>query len=716
MNILKCVIPGASRPWRSLLGTTGLVMLALAGAGHAGDFQSSVTRTIGPYTSGQTAGGPWTAVDDREVGAMLSGQGGWTSAASCDPDKIDQEVTVDAAHHGIQSVRLSNWYTSPCVDSLLSPSFAPVGETGSETSGGAAALTHETAFDFWFRSASTTPDPGMAFTIQLGALASYRLSFLKFVDSTNPDTCLSSACLHLKTIGIVSVNGSGPTDPAGDPDFVAHYSPALTRGAWYHVTVDASFNDGPLDDTIHTQVHDSAGNLVWDITNNSWEFGYYVGLFNGVYANDPNATRPVQGPYAAANVTFDVSASAGPGSASEYSIEAPHGIYFDDFRVAQGATTVYSTSFESSLYGGGDIALVVNGPVDPVHVGETAQFAATMLADPQVHQGETFAYKLVLAKSNGSPLALSDVGLMQVFYGGQWVDVASLYGGTLPFVPDGNGNYVYTFPYGLPGYNNGFPILDPSWTWNVRFSFTTTGTYSAAWTLLDGVSQAPVSPPVTGAASVVVQPPLPPTDMSLSLTGPVNNVATNERAYYTATLTADPQLHTGEQYFVRVTMGKAGGHHALASSDLAAFEVYFAGVWQSFPASSFQFDGNGNLVLDFPLDLGFSGFTIDDPQWTWHYRIAFADTGVYTTTADLIPSADVNAPSPTIHASDSVSTTVIPSSANLAVSITDGHQYVRYGDLLAYTVSVENPGATAMTGTLSVPVPNQVLAYHSGWT
>lgn len=309
--------------------------------------------------------------------------------------------------------------------------------------------------------------------------------------------------------------------------------------------------------------------------------------------------------------------------------------------------------------GNGDIALIVNGPVDPVHVGDKAIFAATMLANPALHQGETYAYEVVLSKSNGSPLALSDIATMEVFYQGNWVDVTTLTGGTLPFTQVGN-DLVYTFPEGIPGYTNGFPIIDASWTWNVRFGFTTTGTYTGSWTLEDGTTHATINPLVTGSAAVVVQPALPPTDIHLVIGGPAENQQANTPVEYSSTMLADPMLHTGESYFVKVTVGKSGGTHALAAADLTAVEIYYQNSWQVLPPGSFAPDGNGNLVYIFPQAQAPGGFAIQDAEWTWNFRVTYADTGTYTATAEVIHAADAGQASPQVFASDAISTTVIP--------------------------------------------------------
>mgnify|MGYP001343178266 FL=1 len=174
--------------------------------------------------------------------------------------------------------------------------------------------------------------------------------------------------------------------------------------------------------------------------------------------------------------------------------------------VATIADPNYSGSANATFQivnGTGDIALVLNGPVDPIHVGDTAQYAATMIANPDLHQGETFGYKVTLSKSGGNhPLTLADLATMEIFYQGNWVDAQSVFG-SIPFTFDGP-NLVYQFPDGIPGYPAGFPILDSSWTWNVRFSFADTGTYTTTAELVDGVTKVAIAPPVTASIATVV--------------------------------------------------------------------------------------------------------------------------------------------------------------------------------------------------------------------
>ncbi|HET8941065.1 MAG TPA: DUF1565 domain-containing protein, partial [Rudaea sp.] len=333
---------------RRVAALSALLLAFSAARAHAENFTPVPARTIGPYTSAQT-GGSWTAADDRTIGAALTGQDGWTSAASCAPAQIDDEVSHAVAHGGNHSLRISNWFTSPCVDSVVSPAFAAVGAPGAKATGtNNPAVTNTATYSFWFRSASTTPDPGLSFTTQFSALASYRLTYLAFLDSAgNQDgQCVNTPSgFHLKTIGIAADDGT----LTGNVQFTHHCSPTLTRGAWYRAVVTATFDANPLNDVIDTQVFDSSSAQVWQDTSNSWQFGYYTGFFNG-HTTSP---RPVQGPFAAEHVTFDISASTGPGPAGKYasaSATGTQGIHFDDMSVTPGSGASYSTSFNGDRW------------------------------------------------------------------------------------------------------------------------------------------------------------------------------------------------------------------------------------------------------------------------------------------------------------------------------------------------------------------------------
>src|SRR5690606_238504 len=289
--------------------------------------------------------------------------------------------------------------------------------------------------------------------------------------------------------------------------------------------------------------------------------------------------------------------------------------------------------------GTSDIALVINGPVDPVPVGEPAHYAATMIANPALHPGETYAYRLVVSKTGGShPLALSDIAGMEVWYQGGWVSPADI--GLDPaafFQYDVDGNLVYHFPVGIPGYDAGFPIEDPVWTWNFRFTFADTGVYTASAELVDGVTHVPVAPAVSASVATVVLDALPPTDIHLVLAGPASAVTVGEWAEYAGTLIADPALHAGELFFVKVRLARNGG--VMTPAHLAGMRIYFGGSWIDGNGLTFVQDGDA-LVYLFPADQLPGGFPITNGAWTWNFRFPFAEADVYTAMAEVIAAAE----------------------------------------------------------------------------
>lgn len=336
----------------------------------------------------------------------------------------------------------------------------------------------------------------------------------------------------------------------------------------------------------------------------------------------------------------------------------------------------------------GDIALVLNGPVDPIHVGDAAQYAATMLANPALHTGELYGYHVVVSKSGGSALALSDIATMEVYYGGAWVDATSLFG-SIPFTIDGGGNLVYDFPDGIPGYPGGFPILDASWTWNVRFSFATPGIYTVSTTLTDGIGGPAIVPTVAASIATVVLDALPATDIHLALGGPAESIEVAQVAEYTGTLIADPSLHVGEDFFVKVSISKSGGH-PLVPADLATMEMYYGGVWTALPPGVVtQPGGPGTeLLYHFPKPAMPGGFEITSPTWTWNFRFGYADVGVYTAVAEVIHAADEGNPLAHVFATAAVATTVVdatPHLPNLGLLLTGPLDDIELGDAAQYT-------------------------------
>lgn len=279
-----------------------VVGFASSGAALADSFASTPTREVGPFISNQVAPAPaggWQASDDRMIGPSIIGQQGWSGgAASCGSQKYDLEITHAAAHTGNQSLRLSNWYAASCIDSVISPAFAPVGETGSLTASSDVPSGNLVSYDFWFRSVSASADPGNDFITGLSGLASYRQTYLEAREEAPGDAnsgCLdtSAGCFHLDAEDVVAGNCYNGAC------FPHHYSPDLVRGAWYHVVINATFVDGPLNDQVRTQVYDANGTQVWDVTTGSWEYAYA----NHVFGASPDHL-------AVDHVTFDMASPA----------------------------------------------------------------------------------------------------------------------------------------------------------------------------------------------------------------------------------------------------------------------------------------------------------------------------------------------------------------------------------------------------------------------
>ena len=449
-------------------------------------------------------------------------------------------------------------------------------------------------------------------------------------------------------------------------------------------------------------------------------FSHLVQAYDGSPKSVVATTAPTPG--VALAITYNGSPTP-PTAVGSYAVVAT---------VADGNYSGSNTATLQIVPGTSDMALVLNGPVDPIHVGDTAQYAATMLANPALHTGEHFGYRVELTKSGGAPLALSDLATMEVFYNGVWEDATTFFG-SIPFVLDPiTHTLTYNFPDGIPGYSSGFPILDPSWTWNVRFSFATVGTYTVSATLTDGIAGPDISPAVVGSIATVVLPELPPTDIHMALTGPVGSIEVGSVAGYTGTMTADPSLHVGDKFDVRTTIAKTGGNHALVAADLASIEVFYMGSWQALPPGAFTLVGN-ELVMDFPNSLIGDGFEIQDPVWTWNFRASWADTGVYTMTAQVIDHAQVMLANPDVFATGAISTTVVaatPHLPDMALLLNGPLDPVELGNAAQYTGTMlaepslytghtffvrvrlsKNGGVDAMTAADLV----KMELYNGGW-
>jgi len=403
-------------------------------------------------------------------------------------------------------------------------------------------------------------------------------------------------------------------------------------------------------------------------------FSHLVQAYDGSPKSVVATTAPTSG--VPLVITYDGSPTP-PTAVGSYSV------------VASVTDPNYSGSNSATLQivnGTGDIALVLNGPVDPIHVGDTAQYAATMLANPALHTGELYGYHVVLSKSGGSSLALTDLASMEIWDGTAWQDASAL---MALFTLDGSGNLVYDFPDGIPGYPGGFPILDASWTWNVRFGFATPGTYTLSTTLTDGIGGPAIVPTVAASIATVVLDALPATDIHLALGGPAESIEVAQVAEYTGTLIADPSLHVGEDFFVKVTISKSGGH-ALVPADLATMEMYYGGSWVALPPGEItQPGGPGTeLLYHFPKPAMPGGFEITSPTWTWNFRFGYADVGVYTAVAEVIHASDEGNPLAHVFATAAVSTTVIdatPHLPDLGLLLTGPLDDIELGDAAQYT-------------------------------
>lgn len=504
------------------------------------------------------------------------------------------------------------------------------------------------------RAVSVTTNPPGLTTLIVYAPAGHTNAGSYAVTATITDPNYSGSATGTLVItraaGTVAWGSTSFVYDGTSPTVSAHIAEEPASTCTVSGTVGPNVGNYPVSAVCTGSNYDASGNTTVGIT--AQPSTITLSHLNQPYDGTPKSVVATTAPTAAVAVavTYDGS-STPPTAVGTYAVTAS--VTDPNY----SAATVTGTL--QIVPGNGDIALVLNGPVDPVHVGDKAQYAATMLANPALHAGESYGYKITLSKSGGTrPLELADLASMEVFYQGNWVDAQSAFG-AIPFAFDGSGDLVYQFPDGIPGYPAGFPIEDPSWTWNFRFSFADTGTYTTTAELVDGVSKVAITPAVTASIATVVEAALPPTDIHLVLAGPADHVTLGAPAEYTGTLLADPALHTGETFFVKVTIGKNGG--AMTSADFSSMQIFLGGQWVdgSDLGVVFQDDGHGNLVYLFPESQMPGGFPIEDPQWSWNFRFVYANTGVYTATAQVIPAYQAQMANPDVLASAAIATTVV---------------------------------------------------------
>ncbi len=344
---------------RAFVAAISLFLISFYTNASAEQFVLGPSRVVGPHATGQVAPAPsggWQAGDDRSLNASVVGQGGWTG--TCSNQNYDQEITAGIAHSGGHGWRLSNWYHDGCVNHVISAPYSPAGEIGSTTAynvGGVGPTTNSVVYEFWFRSASVQPDPGVFTSTTITDQQGRRMTYLGFFDEpAGPGGQAGNGCPTNE--GCFHLDASGVTDGGtpGDDNTVVfddNYSPALERGRWYRVHIDATFNDTigestRRNDVVDYVLYDSAGNKVWSALGiNTWEDAYYEGHYGS------NLGDKVASNY----IAYRISANPDTGDQSDgdtYSVvNRPHGIVFDDLNVVPGdAKPGFSTSFDFDRY------------------------------------------------------------------------------------------------------------------------------------------------------------------------------------------------------------------------------------------------------------------------------------------------------------------------------------------------------------------------------
>src|SRR5690606_28523028 len=115
--------------------------------------------------------------------------------------------------------------------------------------------------------------------------------------------------------------------------------------------------------------------------------------------------------------------------------------------------------------------------------------------------------------------------------------------------------------------------------------------------------------------------------------------------------------HTGETFFVKVRLSKAGDVMTAAHFD--AMQIWWFGAWHDGSALGVSFEQDGDdLLYYFPASQMPGGFPIEDAEWSWNFRFQYAATGVYTATAEVIPAYQAGLANPDVYAVDAISTTV----------------------------------------------------------
>jgi hypothetical protein len=245
------------------------------------------------------------AVEGYTPSTSIDGQPAVGAKWRVNKPAFDQEVSnaAGSAHSGTQGFRWSNRYFDTVVQAIASPILTvPAGETGASANGGttsAPAGSNHFAQDFWFRSVSTSTDPGLNGSISADDGTGLRMNFFRIRENAG----------NLEAVyqGYDVGTGTFPEYPVAS---------GLVWGTWYHVHIDTDFVDGPGNDVVRVYLGTSlalgAGDL--KVTANSWEDFYGVGQKVAVNS-----------------VLIRLRDDPGTGN-------LPLGIYMDDFTFLSGAT------------------------------------------------------------------------------------------------------------------------------------------------------------------------------------------------------------------------------------------------------------------------------------------------------------------------------------------------------------------------------------------
>ena len=294
----------------------------------ASAFEATPDRQVGPTGT------------ERTIGASIHGQGGWQVPTF--DDRFDQGISSGAARSGLQSWRVSNWYSSGIVDAVRSPLFAPAAE----------ATANAMAFqDFWFRVPAG--NEGLVVSTSLSDGAGRRMSYLEVrVAGGEP---------RVMAVGVaLGDNGSG-TCSAPRPllcdngvDYIAHESPVLAHDTWYRIRITLALVAGERNDAADYRLFADDGSLVWQqLGVPSWEDLYWDSIYGSgqKVVVDRMQLRLAEDPDAAPGFTSRSYDSYG-------SVQQPAGLYIDDLAIGSAVGAAQVTSFEPDAGAGGLVRYV----------------------------------------------------------------------------------------------------------------------------------------------------------------------------------------------------------------------------------------------------------------------------------------------------------------------------------------------------------------------